>query len=331
MPTISSETIRECKRLIAFAKTEDVFKILSEHSIESNEIITLSSRWQALKNQNISGTLSNESLSEERNKINYSLLLGIEEFATETINVTTARRESLNKLLKTVSYLVLLTIIIGSFFLGSELGKEKYLYQSNLRNVKLGDIIKQSGLSDIENRTDTKNKLPPEKLYTNAKNEIAISCISCNSTIDQYNEILKFMMKKGVSVKLLLLNPLSPDLSILSQKEKKDMKMEILQSIRMIKDDSLFVKKNFHVKFIDEIPTFLGVMIDGDIEVAGEIPNDSKGLIRVQPYLKNTSGHIGWIFQFNRDTLNKTAFDDFATEFRQRWKKDASYHNEFFK
>jgi hypothetical protein len=235
--------------------------------------------------------------------------------------------------LKTLVCLTICIILsVLSFCGGNEFTKKQYLHTTNLRGIELNKSIIEAGLTDIENRTELKNILPPEKLYLSAKREIVISGISCYRTLDQHNEILENMLKKGVSVKLILLNPNSSDIDFISLREAKDVKSEILQTIKIIKEDSLLIgRTNFYVKFIDKVPSFLGVMIDGNIEMEGEVPQDVHGLIRVQPYLKNFKNNGGWIFQFNKDSLNKTAFDDFAMELRLRWKKDAFYYKEFFK
>ena len=84
MNKISEEFIKYNKNLIANAKTEDAISMLKNLDIDfNNEITMLSNRWFELKRQRISHIISDENYTLNTNKINYSILLLLEEIAKD--------------------------------------------------------------------------------------------------------------------------------------------------------------------------------------------------------------------------------------------------------
>lgn len=202
--------------------------------------------------------------------------------------------------------------------------------RKNNKGITLVKSVRQAGLSDIENKSS--NPAPPIETYQAAKKEIFISGLTLRNTLENYKRQLDTMMRTGIHLKLLLLDPNSTDTIAVDRINKRgeNYRHDFLgvQSI-IIKDSTFFHNPNLEIRFVNRIPSFVGVMIDGDV---GHItkPDDSNGLVRVMPYLWSQD-HDDWIFQFANTPSIKSAYTDYAMEFRYLWSVVARPHPDYFR
>ncbi len=200
---------------------------------------------------------------------------------------------------------------------------------TNPRGVRFVDAINMSGLIDIESGRwgNIYNIAPPTDLYVNAKREIFISGITLATTLEQHREFLQEALDRGVKIRLLLLHPQSKDSIVVNtiNKRKQSYYYSIGGALSIIKNDTtMFKNKNVEVKFAEELPPLIGILIDGDI-AAESNPTDSAGIIRINPYFRSPK-HNDWYIQFARSNNNLDAFTDFAEEYRQYWKRAKTYN-----
>ncbi len=193
----------------------------------------------------------------------------------------------------------------------------------NARGVTMLEALSSVGLVDIENRDDKQHALPPAEFLRVAKREIALSGISAYRTFDQNIEVIRQALEKGTKLFVLIMHPDSPNISIISEREKRDIRGDILQTIATIKIEGLAEHPGFQIRFLEKLPHFTAVMIDGDISPTGTVPQDRDGQIRVQPTTTHKSHHGGVILQFKKKSGGPAgAFDYFADEFRHQWNDD---------
>jgi len=229
----------------------------------------------------------------------------------------------------------LIALVVGGFVVG-----EKYSVASHndapkslipviprtMRGASLLDAAESVGLVDVENRDDETAALPPDKFFSLAQSQVAISGISLLRTFDQKRELIKTCLDNSKAVYVILIHPDSIAVRELRERNKEDVRSEIMQSIDNMKQTGLIAYPGFHVRFTDDIPPFTGVLIDGDIEPIGQNPNDKNGQIRIQTGTKFQTQHKGLVLQLkNSSELKKGAcFEYFASDMRQQWRSAKS-------
>lgn len=218
---------------------------------------------------------------------------------------------------------LILTVMIFFLFGIPVLRDYSAVNTRNSRGIRLIDAVKMAGLSDIESRKWKKvyNIAPPVELYENAKREIFVSGVTLGVTLENHREYLRTALKKGVKIRLLLLDPSSPDTVIVGNINNRfqNFASSMQNSLAIIANDTeMFHNKNVEVRFASNIPPLVGMLIDGDITAEGR-PMDTNGIVRVNPYFKSPV-HNDWYLQFTRSNGEYDAFVDFAAEFRQYWK-----------
>ena len=175
-----------------------------------------------------------------------------------------------------------------------------------------------------------------------AKHEIAITGISLLNTFRLHRELLLERLKANIEIYALLLDPNSQDVHRINENEdrrdKTDIRNEIREALAIMNSAGFleYYKQHvFHVKFLQEQPPFIGVMIDGDIARATPWSHDAQ--IRVQPRRMYKSGDKGIILQFKHEKKGRASerkgpdlggFASFAADLRNQWsraKENKSY------
>lgn len=190
----------------------------------------------------------------------------------------------------------------------------------NMRSVTILRAVNTVGIVDFENRDDLKHALPPSKIYEVAKREIVITGISAHRTFDQHISLIHQALAAGKKLYVMILDFDSPDVEVSSKREKKNMRSEILQTITIIKKEGLNQHTGFQIRFMQTLPPFTAVMIDGDISPTGK-PLDEEGQIRIQPNTLHSTQHGGIILHFKKTIISYPvgAFNYFAEDLRKQW------------
>lgn len=246
-------------------------------------------------------------------------------------------RKIINRSLVTYTILSFLAFLIFGIPIMSEY---MVMNKENFRHVKFFDAIQDAGLKDIESQQGKNrskpggNGVPPPELYQNAKKEILITGVTLKLTLDLHPDLLDDVMAKGIKVKLLLLDPNSPDSTLItsSNSSGQPWMLNIYGSIKkMANNPATFQNKNMEVRFCDNVASMTGVMIDGDVAPKDTSKIDDKdGILRISPVLRSPKKHDVWFFQFSHLSDNSGAFTSYANEFRNIWSK-AKPHPEYFK
>ena len=198
------------------------------------------------------------------------------------------------------------------------------------RGATILDEIVTCGLVDIEEREDKERALPPEKFYNNAEQECFILGFSAYRTFDADLKLINDLVKKrGVNVYVLLLDPKSEIVSSIITNEGKSIKSDIETTIAVIKNEGLYQKENFNVRFYDYMPPYLAVMIDGDIAKHGELAKNNQGQVRIQPCFKFSTNHKGLVVQFRKIMSKKSIFEQYSDDLRIQW-ENAHPRKEYF-
>jgi|GEM_PF-3214223 len=205
----------------------------------------------------------------------------------------------------------------------------------NWRGVSLLTGIGQAGLIDIEDRDYEEKPLPPAGYYRQAKHEIALTGITLITTFRLHRELLLERLEANIEIYALLIDPNSKDIHRINENEERrdmtDIRNEIRDALAIMKSAGFleyYKKHMFHVKFFQERPPFIGVMIDGDIARAS--PWTQGAQIRVQPFRMYKSVHKGIVLQFKYEKKGYQStgkgrdlggFASFAEDPRKQWSK----------
>ncbi|MDH6136708.1 hypothetical protein P3T37_006139 [Kitasatospora sp. MAA4] len=196
------------------------------------------------------------------------------------------------------------------------------LLEKNARGVTLYDALAGAGIVDIELRTEAgAPTLPPTQFYNRAQREIAISCVSCHSTLVQHVDVIEDVLAAGREFYVLLLSPDSEELPRINQREAHSVRGDIQTVIDTVKIHGLHKRPGFSMRFAPRLPPFTAVMIDGDLSPTGDRPADAGAEIRVQPGVVHGTQHQGPVLQLVKS--KKGAFDYFAADFRKQWESAA--------
>ena len=193
-----------------------------------------------------------------------------------------------------------------------------------MRAKPLIEKLENIGLVDIEYRDLHDLSLPPLEFFTAAEREICISGLSLHNTFLQNIGEIQAILKDGKRIYVMILHPESPALPKLQEIEERGIKGDIQATIDTIQLSKLCSDPLFKIRFFQDIPRFLGIMIDGDVTAPENAKKeDGKGQIRVKPYLQNTPNNRGLIIQLKKiktTPMNPNVpFDDFAKDLRKQW------------
>jgi predicted nucleotide-binding protein len=207
----------------------------------------------------------------------------------------------------------------------AELREDEPTYSQ--RGVSIFEAARCVGLRDIEHRMKGEKHLPPSMFYARAQSELAISAVTAASTFDQFDADLRALLKRDVAVKVLVVNPDTPDMSRISARERKDLAGEVRDVYEAIKRGGFADYSTFELRLAPFMYPFSAVMVDGDIAhppsgLPEELdPSDSfahTSEIRVQPGGYYTSQHQGPVLQFSL-TEEVGPFHHFASDMRRQW------------
>lgn len=191
------------------------------------------------------------------------------------------------------------------------------LLRRNTRGIRLIDAITTQGLEDIERRGAGRNDLPPVDYFQQAQTEIAIMGTSLYGTIERHLRELKIALSRGIKIRLMLLDPMCQ--SVQERSTRVDLARQIELTLDMIVRERLTANRGLAIRFMNALPPFLGILVDGDIDPSGDRPLDKHGWIRVQVNLVTMSAHDGIVLQFRRTNDETGAFTLFAQDLRRCW------------
>ncbi|GAA2568508.1 hypothetical protein GCM10010435_47950 [Winogradskya consettensis] len=197
------------------------------------------------------------------------------------------------------------------------------------RGVSIFEAARVAGLRDIEHRKGSLTALPPDEFYARADKELAISGVTASSSFQILDKTLLQLLRRAdpVAVKVLILDPGTPDMQRLSTCEGRDLTIDVRAVYQAIRRGGFSAFPTFEMRLAPFMYPFTGVMIDGDIDAPPtgipEDPDDSSSFrpdaeIRVQPGGYYTTQHLGPVLQFSRMEENGP-FNHFASDFRRQW------------
>lgn len=181
-----------------------------------------------------------------------------------------------------------------------------------------------AGLADIEHRTNTAGALPPDTVYRLARNEVALMGISLYRTMDQHYALVEALLDRNVQVRLLVLDPRSPDIGkVRTDWGHKAVSREIRGVARKIKETRVVERGLFAIRYMSDLPPFTCVMVDGDIEGRGPPAECAGAFLRLQPLTHSVSPHNAPVLQFHKmpGSGGKAPFDIYSEDLRQIWRK----------
>lgn len=203
------------------------------------------------------------------------------------------------------------------------------ILRKNDRGTNLLHSIKFVGLEDIECREDRLTPLPPPQFFEDAENEIVITGISAYKIFFQQMNILEKRLELGKKIYVLLLDPESVDYKKFSDDEGKD-KEEINAVLRRIKLHKLHGHPGFAIRFLEKLPTFTYLMIDGDLFPTGKHAQDKRGRIRIQPVSFHRTQQTRVVIQFRKNSSEGGAFNYFSDDLRHLWQLGKTKDDEFW-
>jgi|SRR5580700_3324742 hypothetical protein len=194
------------------------------------------------------------------------------------------------------------------------------IFRKNPRGINLLGALDDVGLVDIENRDHLNHALPPHQFYLTAEREIVITGVSALNTFTQHLDTLLDLLKSGKVVFVIILHPKSKHAEHMDAIEKRPVREEIFGVIGVVKRVGLNRHHGFKMKFFETLPSFTGVMIDGDVHPTGDFAQDAHGQMRVQPVRRHLTHHLGVVLQFRKKRKGPAGgFDFFAEDLRTQW------------
>jgi len=192
--------------------------------------------------------------------------------------------------------------------------------RTNARGVPLIIAVKNVGLIDLESRNEGDRHLPAEALYSSPSlQEIVITGITSASSFRNHSDLIKKRLAAKVDVYFLICSERTVGLDTISTIELRNMAAEIQEVREVIAAERLLSDERFHIRCFTHLPTFTAIMIDGDLVPRQNPPQDSKGVIRLQPRRMESTHHEGIILQFENTCTDLGTFNLFAADLRKQW------------
>lgn len=217
-------------------------------------------------------------------------------------------------------YPVAITCSFVIFWFSAGLALFLYLFSPAGAESQIVEGARTVGLIATENR-GTKTPLPPEEFLRQAKSEILITGATAHRTFDVAKPVLIEALKKGKKIYVIILAPNSKGAKNLSPVESMTIKDRIEQVLEIIDTESAFKTPAFQIRFFEELPPFTAVMIDGDVAQTGTEPDDSAGIVRVQPRTAFGIQSEGVILQFAQTDNDFDGFKNYSKDLRAQWNR----------
>lgn len=185
------------------------------------------------------------------------------------------------------------------------------------------------GLVDIEDRDSDIRSLPPDKLYNFVTRDVLLTGVSLAGTFSRQLHRITGLLERDKRVFVMLLHPNAPDVTRLGSLVNRELQKEIGATIATIAAHKLQQHTNFAVRFLDRMPSYTAVLIDGDPTTINT-PRDLNGQVRVQPVRVHANHHHGLVIHLKKLDTSPCAFDFFAGDLRLQWERDAKEHPALF-
>jgi hypothetical protein len=201
------------------------------------------------------------------------------------------------------------------------------ILRKNIRGAWLFAVLRRTGLIDVENRADRDYRLPPVEIFREAGSRpVLISGILDQFFQNRREDIVDFLGRGG-ELRVLLLHPRraadSLDVTWVRHREEWIKYWitncnEALVALDAIVQAGLDATNGFHVKFMTEIPPYLGTLV-GD-----PTPSNARGsersFVRVQPLAVSKFQGRGSVITFEQ--ISSTAdspFNYYAEDLMEQW------------
>ncbi len=192
--------------------------------------------------------------------------------------------------------------------------------RTNARGVCLIRAVGEVGISDLESRNEGDRHLPPEALYSwPGLHELLISGITGASSLRNHLGLVKQQLAKKSDVYFLVCSECTRGLDKISVTERRDLIGEVQEVRSVIEREGLLADERFHIRCFEYLPSFTAVMINGDLVPRQTPPQDSCGLVRVQPRRMESTHHEGVVLQFENTGRHLDGFNLFAADLRKQW------------
>lgn len=193
--------------------------------------------------------------------------------------------------------------------------------RDNPRQVSLVTAIRRVGMIDVESRNEGDRHLPPEAIYMlPGLRELVISGISAASSFRNHMGLIRHLLEDKADIYFLVCSERTEGLNRISEIERRNVVAEIQEVRDVIVKERLLSDEHFHIRVFSHLPTFTAVMIDGDIVPRQKLPQDSKGVVRVQPRRMESTHHEGIVLEFENTGNVLDGFSLFAADLREQWR-----------
>ena len=200
------------------------------------------------------------------------------------------------------------------------------LLRKNIRGAWLFNVVRQSGLVDIEDRSDKNHRVPPAQVFTLPH----IRCVMISGVLDQlfqnFKEDVNNFMQSGGEVRVLLIHPQMAADSLESSwvRHREDWvgywKTNCNESqiaVDAIIQSGLDKLPGFHIRFMRELPPYFGILATNSFH------SDSFGsqsFVRVQPLTCSQYVGRGVVLTLERTPASANSpFQYFAVDLLNQW------------
>jgi hypothetical protein len=196
--------------------------------------------------------------------------------------------------------------------------------RKNARHVNLVEAIRTVGMSDVESRDEGDRHLPPAAIYGwPGLREICITGITAASSFRSHLSSIKSVLANKADVYFIICSEETADTEKMDNLERRNVSIEFQEVREVIAREKLSSDERFHIRCFATLPTFTALMINGDLVPHPDhrLPQDSRGIIRIQPRRMESTHHDGIVLQFENDHGRADGFRLFAEDLRKQWKE----------
>jgi hypothetical protein len=215
----------------------------------------------------------------------------------------------------TVAILVVLVLLMGLPFLAK-----------SFRGTWLFQVIRDTGLLDVESRADRRHRLPPERVFEMSNVTQVLMSGVLDQVLQNCREQIDHFLLNGGSLRLMIIHPEAVRRSLSTSWAGRSSEWttywitncnEAQVAVDAILDGKLEKHVALELRFMLELPPYLGTLaLD-----AGSTSSAGPGsFVRVQPIAPSQYIGRGTVITFGKHRgRSDTPFDYFAADLESQW------------
>ena len=200
------------------------------------------------------------------------------------------------------------------------------LLRRNFRGMWMFQVVHDAGLIDVENRAIRAHRVPPQQVFEMSPSRRVLISGVLDQLFQQYRDDMIRFVQDGGHARVMLIHPRRVARSLRSSWPRRSDEWlsywmincnEAQIAVDAILDAGLDRMPGFELRFMSELPPFLGILVTDTEQIEGA---DRSSFVRVQPLTMSKFIGRGVVVTFqNVGESGSSPFGYFAQDLLRQW------------